>query len=142
MNRNMSEVTHYSERYSAQGLHQNLLMLVMSVCLLLASLLVVQQAQAEQATEMTIHKMILSHHEFEPWDFKPKAGDRIKITNTSDIAHSIYITYPDGKVFTLGDVQLPGQSAVWEVPADGEYLFKCWIHPIINAKMKVQSDTR
>lgn len=142
MNGKTSEVTHYSDSYPAQGLHRHLLMLTMSVCLLLASLLTVQQAQAEQAAVVTTHKMILSHHEFEAWDFKPKAGDRIEITNTSDIAHSIYITYPDGKVLTLGDVQLPGQSAVWEVPADGEYLFKCWIHPIINAKMKVQSDTR
>lgn len=120
-----------------QHLRRHLLTLVMSACLMLASMLAMQQAVADPDAGVTTHKMILSHHEFEPWDFKPKAGDRIEITNTSDIAHSIYITYPDGKVVTLGDVQLPGQSVVWEVPADGEYLFKCWIHPVINAKMKV-----
>ncbi len=139
MNR-MNSKTSLASFNHLQNLRRQLLMLVMSVCVMLASILAVQQAQAEQAAAVTTHKMILSHHEFEPWDFEPKAGDRIEITNTSDIAHSIYITYPDGKVVTLGDVQLPGQSAVWEVPADGEYLFKCWIHPIINAKMKVLSD--
>lgn len=124
----------------AQPMRRHSLILVMSVCLMLPSLLTMNKAEAEQAAEVKTHKMLLSHHEFEPWNFTPKSGERIEIINQSDIAHSIYITYPDGKVVTLGDVQLPGHSAVWEVPADGEYLFKCWIHPIINAKMKVQSD--
>jgi plastocyanin len=137
MNSKTSEAMHDQSVQAAPRLRRYLLTLLTSACLMLA--IAVQQSQAEQAAELTTHKMILSHHEFEPWDFTPKAGDRIEITNTSDIAHSVYITYPDGKVVTLGDVQLPGQFAVWEVPADGEYLFKCWIHPVINAKMKVQS---
>lgn len=137
----MSRKTNLASFNHLQHLRRQLLMLVMTVCLMLASILAAQQAEAEQVAEVTTYKMILSHHEFEPWDFKPKAGDRIEITNTSDIAHSIYITYPDGKVVTLGDVQLPGHSATWDVPAEGEYLFKCWIHPVINAKMKVQSGT-
>lgn len=123
----------------AQRRNRTLLMRLMLACLVLVSLYAMPQAMAEQTGAATTHRMILSHHEFEPWDFTPGPGDRIEITNTSDIAHSIYITYPDGKVVTLGDVQLPGQSAVWEVPADGEYLFKCWIHPVINAKMQVRS---
>ncbi|HEY8353416.1 MAG TPA: hypothetical protein VIK69_00185 [Methylophilaceae bacterium] len=113
-----------------------LVMQVMTACMLTV-LCAMQPAQAEGAPQ---HRMILSHHEFEPWDFTPKVGDRIEIVNTSDIVHSIYITYPDGAVLTLGDVQLPGQSVIWEVPAAGEYLFKCWIHPVINARMQVQPD--
>jgi len=137
MNSNMTKAILKPAHY----LHRHLLMLAITACLTLASIISMQQAEADQVAVVTTHKMILSHHEFEPWDFKPKAGDRIEITNTSDIAHSVYITYPDGKVLTLGDVQLPGQSVDWDVPADGEYLFKCWIHPIINARMNVQSDT-
>lgn len=136
-----NEATHYPALYPAQRLRRQLMLLAMLSCLVLATFFTMQTALAEQVAEVTTHKMILSHHEFEAWDFTPKPGDRIEITNKSDIAHSIYITYPDGKVLTLGDVQLPGHSAVWEVPSAGEFLFKCWIHPIINAKMKVQADT-
>ena len=112
--------------------------LVMMCLVVLALLSITHPLKVVAGEEVATHRMILSHHEFEPWSFEPRAGDLIEITNTSDIAHSIYITYPDGQVLTLGDVQLPGQSVTWKIPADGEYLFKCWIHPVINAKMQVQ----
>lgn len=98
------------------------------------------QPTAGRIAKAQTHKMTLSHHDFEAWSFTPRQGDRIEITNQSDIAHSIYITYPDGSVVTLGVVQLPGNSAIWEVPAAGEYMLQCWIHPIIRAKLLVTKD--
>ncbi len=85
-------------------------------------------------------KMTLSHHEFEPWTFKPQPSERIEIDNQSDIAHAIYITYPDGTVVNMG-VQLPGTVVTWTVPkdAEGEYLLQCWIHPVIRASLMVKS---
>lgn len=86
-----------------------------------------------------LHKMILSHHELEPWTFVPKRKDRIEITNTSNLTHALYVTYPDGTVVNL-EIQIPGDVVTWNVPddADGEYLFRCWVHPVIRAKMLIQ----
>lgn len=84
------------------------------------------------------HQIMLSAHEFEAWTFKPKPDDQIEITNHSDISHSIYITYPDGTVENLG-VQTPGEKVSWIVPASGEYILQCWIHPVIRASLKVAS---
>lgn len=86
-----------------------------------------------------LHKMILSHHELEPWTFVPKRKDRIEITNTSNLTHALYVTYPDGTVVNL-EIQIPGDVVTWNVPddADGEYLFRCWVHPVIRAKMLIE----
>lgn len=84
-----------------------------------------------------IHHMSLSHHEFEKWTFTPQMNDEVVIENRSDITHSIYITHADGTVENLG-VQLPGKTVTWKVTQAGEYLFQCWIHPIIRARMTVQ----
>lgn len=81
-------------------------------------------------------RMTLSHHEFEPWSFVPRAGEPIEIDNRSDIAHSIYITYPDGTVVSLG-TQLPGTVLRWTPPQDGEFVLRCWIHPVIRAALTV-----
>lgn len=93
-------------------------------------------------SEASLHRMTLSHHEFEGWSFKPRSGDRIAIDNRSEISHSIYVTYPDGTVVNLG-VQLPGSTVNWTVPTagEGEYLFQCWIHPIIRATLVVDTET-
>ncbi len=87
----------------------------------------------------SLHKMTLSHHELEPWTFVPKRKDRIEIKNTSNLTHALYVTYPDGTVVNL-EVQIPGDVVTWNVPedADGEYLFRCWVHPVIRAKMTIQ----
>ncbi len=95
---------------------------------------------AEALQPVTTHYMTLSHHEFEPWDFVPKPGDVIEIANNSDIAHAIYITYPDDTVVNMG-VQISGTIVRWTIPADaaGEYLLQCWIHPIIRARLMVKA---
>lgn len=86
----------------------------------------------------TLHKMTLSHHELEPWTFVPKRKDRIEILNTSDLTHALYVTYPDGTVVNL-EIQIPGDKVYWNVPddAEGEYIFRCWVHPVIRAKMTI-----
>lgn len=100
------------------------------------------QADATPAANTITHALSLTHHEFEPWDFVPKPGERIAITNHSNIAHSVYITYPDETVVNLG-VQLPGEVLYWKVPdnAAGEYLLQCWIHSIIRATLTIQGAT-
>ncbi|WP_235272717.1 hypothetical protein [Methylotenera versatilis] len=86
-----------------------------------------------------IHQMTLSHHELEAWSFVPKRKDRIEIENRSNITHALYVTYPDGTVVNL-EIQIPGDTVSWTVPddAEGEYLFRCWIHPVIRAEMMIQ----
>lgn len=93
---------------------------------------------AEQASNSgpVVHNMSLTHHDFEDWSFTPSANDTLAITNKSDVAHSIYITYPDGTVVNL-DVQLPGETFTWTIPAAGDYLLQCWIHPIIRSELTV-----
>jgi len=93
------------------------------------------------SAQPTTWQMALTHHEFEEWDFSPKTGDTITITNQSDIAHAIYVTYPDGTVITLTEhVQLPGTTVEWVIPdTPGEYTLRCWIHPIINASLTVST---
>jgi len=95
----------------------------------------------EVYAEPTLWQMALTHHEFREWDFSPKPGDTITILNQSDIAHAIYVTYPDGTVITLTEhVQLPGTTVEWVVPdAPGEYTLQCWIHPIIRASLTVST---
>jgi len=86
----------------------------------------------------TLHKMTLSHHELEAWSFVPKRKDRIEIENRSNITHALYVTYPDGTVVNL-EIQIPGDVVSWTVPddAEGEYIFRCWIHPVIRANMTI-----
>ncbi len=96
--------------------------------------------QAETKEQSETHKIYLSHHDFEAWTFKPQPNDRIDIVNQSDISHSIYITAPDGTITNL-DVQLPGATVSWKVPATGEYKLQCWIHPIIHATLSVTATT-
>lgn len=81
-------------------------------------------------------RMTLSQHEFEAWSFAPRAGEPIEIDNRSDIAHSIYITNPDGSVVNLG-TQLPGTVLRWTPPHDGVFVLRCWIHPVIRAELRV-----
>ena len=99
----------------------------------------VQDVAAPMAPGATLHKMTLSHHELEPWSFVPKRKDRIEIENRSNITHALYVTYPDGTVVNL-EIQIPGDVVSWTVPddAEGEYVFRCWIHPVIRAKMNIQ----
>jgi len=94
---------------------------------------------AEIYAQPAIWELTLTHHEFAAWDFSPAPGDTIVITNQSDIAHAIYVTYPDATVITLTEhVQLPGTTVEWVIPdVPGDYLLQCWIHPIIRAKLSV-----
>lgn len=98
-----------------------------------------QDAATPLAPGAKLHKMTLSHHELEPWSFVPKRKDRIEILNTSNLTHALYVTYPDGTVVNL-EIQIPGDVVSWTVPddADGEFLFRCWIHPVIRAKMTIE----
>ena len=102
------------------------------------STLILPVASAEQAGDSgpVVHNMSLTHHDFEDWSFTPSANDTLAITNKSDVAHSIYVTYPDGKVVNLG-VQLPGETVSLTIPAAGDYLLQCWIHPVTRAEMTV-----
>lgn len=106
--------------------------------MLIIAMLISTAGTAEQMGELepVVHNLSLTHHDFEDWTFTPRANDTLAITNKSDIAHSIYITYPDGTVVNL-DVQLPGETFTWTIPAAGDYLLQCWIHPIIRAEMMV-----
>jgi len=105
---------------------------------LIIIMLISTAGSAEQISESesVVHNLSLTHHDFEDWTFTPSANDTVAITNKSDIAHSIYITYPDGTVVNL-DVQLPGETFTWTIPAAGDYKLQCWIHPIIRADMTV-----
>jgi len=98
-----------------------------------------QGVVSQLAPGANIHKMTLSHHELEAWSFVPKRKDRIEIENRSNITHALYVTYPDGSVVNL-EIQIPGDTVSWTVPddAEGEYLFRCWIHPVIRAKMMIE----
>lgn len=98
----------------------------------------VQGEAAPLAPGAKLHKMTLSHHELEAWSFVPKRKDRIEIENRSNITHALYVTYPDGTVVNL-EIQIPGDVVSWTVPddAEGEYVFRCWIHPVIRAKMTI-----
>lgn len=110
---------------------------------LLAGILFSQNSilQAKTPAPPQTHKIYLSHHEFEAWTFKPQPSDWIEIVNRSDIAHSIYITAPDGSVTNL-DVQLPGATVRWQVPNNGDYILQCWIHPVIHATLSVETTSR
>jgi len=98
----------------------------------------VQGVVTPLAPGATLHKMTLSHHELEAWSFVPKRKDRIEIENRSNITHALYVTYPDGTVVNL-EIQIPGDVVSWTVPddAEGEYVFRCWIHPVIRANMTI-----
>ena len=95
-------------------------------------------AHADQTpnSDQVVRELFLTHHEFQDWHFTPRANDKIQIHNQANISHSIYITYPDGTELNLG-VKLPGETTTWTIPAAGDYLLQCWIHPIIRAKMTV-----
>lgn len=96
--------------------------------------------QAQTPAAPKTHTLYLSHHDFEDWTFKPQPKDQIDIINHADIAHSIYITAPDGTVTNLG-VQLPGSTVNWQVPDSGDYTLQCWIHPVIHATLSVDATT-
>lgn len=100
----------------------------------------VQGVDTPLAPGAVLHKMTLSHHELEPWSFVPKRKDRIEIKNLSNITHALYVTYPDGTVVNL-EIQIPGDVVGWTVPEDakGEFVFRCWIHPVIRAKMLIEN---
>lgn len=109
----------------------------MGLALIITTLLsTVVSAEQLSDSAPVVHNMSLTHHDFEDWSFTPSANDTLAITNKSDVAHSIYITYPDGTVVNL-DVQLPGETFSWTIPAAGNYLLQCWIHPIIRSEMTV-----
>ena len=85
----------------------------------------------------TVHHLYLSDHDFDDWSFVPKKNDQIIITNHSEVSHAIYVTDADGTVVNLG-IQTPGESVTWQVPSKGEFLFQCWIHPIIRTTILVK----
>lgn len=133
-NETMMTVTHAMPRAGTMSWRGRIVAVVAGFMLNLALILWF----APTASAATTHRMSLTHHEFTAWEFSPQTGDRIEITNHSDISHSLYITYPDGTVVNL-DVQLPGATVNWTIPAGGagNYLLQCWIHPIIRATLTV-----
>lgn len=82
------------------------------------------------------HVLTLNHHELSKPDFKTTVGDRIRIINGADIAHSIYITYEDRRIVSL-DTQLPGTEKTFVVEEAGVVLLRCWIHPVIRQELEV-----
>ncbi|HLU04290.1 MAG TPA: hypothetical protein VKZ94_16120 [Advenella sp.] len=82
------------------------------------------------------HVLTLNHHELSKPDFKASVGDRIRIVNGADIAHSIYVTYDDGKIVSL-DTQLPGTEKSFVLEAAGTVVLRCWIHPVIRQALQV-----
>ena len=82
------------------------------------------------------HVLTLNHHELSKPDFTARVGDRIRIVNAADIAHSIYVTYEDGKIVSL-DTQLPGTEKSFVLEAGGTVVLRCWIHPVIRQELQV-----
>ncbi|RZT91452.1 plastocyanin [Advenella incenata] len=82
------------------------------------------------------HVLTLNHHELSEPDFTASVGDRIRIVNAADIAHSIYVTYGDGRIVSL-DTQLPGTEKSFVLEAAGTVLLRCWIHPVIRQQLQV-----
>ncbi len=82
------------------------------------------------------HVLILNHHELSKPDFTASVGDRIRIVNAADIAHSIYVTYGNGKIVSL-DTQLPGTEKSFVLEAGGTVVLRCWIHPVIRQELQV-----
>ena len=116
---------------------KDLKVLLIRLTLIFGALLAgVTHAEQNDTSEPIVRHMSLTHHDFEDWTFTPKVNDMVLITNRSDIAHSIYVTYPDGSVVNLG-VQLPNATVTWVIPTAGDFLLQCWIHPIIKAEMTV-----
>ena len=94
------------------------------------------QAGEAQDRKDAEHVIVLNHHELSSPDFKAKVGDTIRIVNSADIAHSIYVTYEDGRIVSL-DTQLPGTEKTVVLDAPGIVLLRCWIHPVIRAQLQV-----
>jgi len=82
------------------------------------------------------HVLTLNHHELSEPDFTASVGDRIHIVNAADIAHSIYVTYEDGRIVSL-DTQLPGTEKSFVLQAAGTVVLRCWIHPVIRQQLQV-----
>ncbi len=117
-------------------MNRELKRLIMSMVLVIITVMSTVSADELSESNQVIHNLSLTHHDFEEWTFTPKVNDTVHITNKSDIAHSIYVTYPDGTVLNL-DVQLPGETVTWTIPVAGDYRLQCWIHPIIREEMTV-----
>ena len=96
--------------------------------------------EIQKEADTKVHKIYLLHHDFEFDVYKVSPGDIIEIINQSDISHSVYIETPDETIINIDEklyVQTPGVSVRWKVPESGEFTLRCWIHPVIHAKLLI-----
>lgn len=101
-----------------------------SLGLALLSALAVCAAHAEE------HTIVIHHMEIQSVGETMRVGDVVTFDNQSDMAHNLYITYPDGTVDNL-DTQVPGTQKSLTLRQTGPATIKCWIHPIINAQFEI-----
>lgn len=97
-------------------------------------------AEIQKEADTKIHKVYLLHHDFEFDVYKASPGDIIEIINKSDISHSVYIETLDETIINIDEklyVQTPGVSVRWKVPESGGFTLRCWIHPVIHAKLLI-----
>jgi plastocyanin len=97
------------------------------------ALLATLAAGASHAGE---HTVVIHHMEIQAIDAEMRVGDVVTFDNQSDMAHNLYLTYPDGTVDNL-DTQVPGTQKSLTLRQGGSAVIKCWIHPIINAQIEI-----
>ncbi|HML42660.1 MULTISPECIES: hypothetical protein [Hyphomicrobium] len=82
------------------------------------------------------HRVVIHHMELQAIEGVKHVGDVIIFDNQSDMAHNLYITYPDGTVDNL-DTQVPGTQRKLTLRQAGPAVVRCWIHPIIKAEFEI-----
>jgi len=101
-----------------------------SIGVVLLSALAFCAAHAEE------HTIVIHHMEIQAISGTMRVGDVVTFDNQSEMAHNLYITYPDGTVDNL-DTQIPGTRKSLTLRQAGPATIKCWIHPIINARFDI-----
>ncbi|WP_292360738.1 MULTISPECIES: hypothetical protein [unclassified Methylophaga] len=120
--------------------HISILNIVIAASVITSFYSIPLHAEVQKEAETKIHKVYLLHHDFEFDFYTASPGDIIEIINQSDISHSVYIETPDEKIINIDEklyVQTPGVSVRWKVPESGEFLLRCWIHPVIHATLLI-----
>lgn len=104
--------------------------------LLRATLVMLLAALVSTGAHAEEHTVVIHHMEIQSIDATIRVGDTLAFHNQSDMAHNLYIVYPDGTVDNL-DTQVPGTTKSLKLRQAGPATIKCWIHPIINAPLEI-----
>jgi plastocyanin len=96
-----------------------------------AALLAAAPARAREFT------VVIHHMELQQLPDDAAAGDVLTFSNEAEMAHNIYIVYPDGSVDNL-DTQIPGVKKSVTLKQPGTATVRCWIHPIIKRELMIR----